>query len=443
MSGYGGIIWALLPNGLVYYHVNDGGHASWMDAVLESAKLTAICPPPGDPPEMNKVAANGMAARIFLAFLATAGLFYVNIMPAIMDGLIEALGFTNQQAGAVGSANMYGAAFGALAIVFLVRRLNWRRAALAALLITLIALDLRSLIMTSPVLLTPLRFVHGLVGGMLVGTAFSVIARTSQPDRTFGVLLFVQFGLGGLGVMFIPGLVPVFGTAILFLSLVAFSLVSLLMLTFLPAYALVGPPPPSLLNRAAWNLPLVLALTALFLFQAANMGLYAFIIGLGEHYGLQQSFITNTLGPAAWVGLAGALFVILVGNRFGRSLPLVLGIGLTIIGTLAFLYSNLHWVWITANLLIGITWAFTVSYLLGLVASFDKLGQMAAMGGFASKLGLASGPALFAVVLGENQYALIIWIAAAALVGCLLAVLLPARRQDHLAQAPGMAPDAG
>jgi hypothetical protein len=47
MSGYGGIIWALLPNGLVYYHVNDGGHASWMDAVLESAKLTAICPPPG------------------------------------------------------------------------------------------------------------------------------------------------------------------------------------------------------------------------------------------------------------------------------------------------------------------------------------------------------------------------------------------------------------
>ena len=34
-----------------------------------------------------------MKARIILAFLTTAGLFYVNIMPTIVSGLIEALGF--------------------------------------------------------------------------------------------------------------------------------------------------------------------------------------------------------------------------------------------------------------------------------------------------------------------------------------------------------------
>lgn len=383
---------------------------------------------------MKKLSRNNFTSRVFLAFLATAGLFYVNIMPAIIDGLINALGFTNQQAGAVGSANMYGAAIGALLIAFLVRRINWRLAALGFL-VALILLDLGSIAVQSSQVLVPLRFVHGLVGGMLVGTGFAVIARTDQPDRTFGVLLFVQFSLGGLGVMFIPGLVPQFGTAVLFLSLVAFSTVTLVMLAFLPDYAVRGAAPPSLFSPSAWSWPLAGTLGAIFLFQAANMALYAFIIGLGEHYGLGQAFITNTLGPAAWIGLAGAGFVIVVGSRHGRLLPLGIGLVLTIGGNWAFLFSDIKAVWITANLLIGMTWAFTIAYLLGLAASFDRHGQMAAMGGFASKMGLASGPAVGAVLLGQDNYPLMIWAAVLALVACLALAWSPARGQDMAAKA--------
>ena len=57
---------------------------------------------------MRAVAPNGAAARLMLAFLGTAGLFYENIMPAIVSGLIDGLGFSNREAGLVGSANMYG-----------------------------------------------------------------------------------------------------------------------------------------------------------------------------------------------------------------------------------------------------------------------------------------------------------------------------------------------
>lgn len=371
-----------------------------------------------------------MMSRIGLAFLATAGLFYVNIMPAIVEGLIEALGFTNQQAGAVGSANMYGAAFGALAIVFMVRRLNWRLAA-ALFLATLVILDLAAIGVSDPTTLTTLRFVHGLVGGMLVGTAFSVIARTEQPDRTFGVLLFVQFGLGGLGVMVIPGLVPTFGTAILFLSLVAFSLVTALMLPWLPDYAVADRPPPPLTRREAWSTPLVLTLLAIFLFQAANMGLYAFIIGLGRFYGLEQAFISTTLGAAAWIGLAGAGLVIAVSDRLGYCRPLWLGIGITALGTWALLFSDIPSIWIASNMAIGVTWAFTISYLLGLASRFDSHGQMAAMAGFASKMGLASGPMLIAALLGEDQYARVIWFSTFALLASLATIWWPARQRDR------------
>ncbi len=381
---------------------------------------------------LPKVSPNSMIARTFLAFLASAGLFYVNIMPAIVSGLIEALGFTNQQAGNVASANMYGAAAGALFIVFLIKRINWRVAS-TILLSTLIVIDLVSIKLSDPTTLLFVRFLHGFVGGMLVGTGFSLIARTLQPDRTFGVLLFVQFGLGGLGIMFIPGLVPEFGTQVLFYSLVAFSVVTFMMMPFLPDYAI--PAKKEQQKQTAGNgiqkLPLILTLATIFLFQAANMGLFAFIIGLGEYYKLEMGFISTTLGIASWLGLAGAGLVIAIGSRFGYLKSVLAGITFTALAMWILLYSNVPWIWIVSNCMIGITWGFTIAYLLGLASRFDVTGQMAAMGGFASKMGLASGPVVTAMLLGEDNYELIIMVATAVMVIAALTVWLPSRLQDR------------
>jgi predicted MFS family arabinose efflux permease len=295
----------------------------------------------------------------------------------------------------------------------------------------LICIDIASMVVAKPTALVAIRFLHGFVGGMLVGTGFSVIARTVQPDRTFGVLLFVQFGLGGLGVMFIPGLVPAFGTSILFLSLIAFSLVTLLMLPFLPAFEVTKPAGKIHIPESIRWLPLVMTLVAVFLFQAANMGLYAYIIGLGEFFGQSQDFITTTLGISAWLGLAGAGLVILISDRFGYFKTLIAGIGLTIIANWALLFSADATIFFAANVLVGITWAYTISYLLGLASRFDSSGQMAALGGFASKMGLASGPALAAVLLGETHYKLIIWAAVISLLFCAATIIAPALMQDR------------
>jgi len=372
-----------------------------------------------------------MKARVILAFLTTAGLFYVNIMPTIVSGLIEALGFTNQQAGNIASANMYGAASGALFIVFLIKRLNWRWVSVV-LLTALIAIDLYSTSLSDPETLLVVRFIHGLVGGMLVGTGFSLIARTHEPDRTFGVLLFVQFGLGGLGIMFIPGLVPEYGTQVLFYSLIAFSLVTFIMLPFLPDYAVQEKKKVQSSGSGIQWTSLGLTLATIFLFQAANMGLFAFIIGLGEFYKLEMGFITTTLGIANWLGLAGAGLVIAIGSRFGYLKSILAGIVFTAIGMWMLLYSNVPWIWIVSNCLIGITWGFTISYLLGLASRFDESGQMAAMGGFASKMGLASGPVITAMLLGKDNYELIIIIATIVMLLTAITIWIPAKLKDNV-----------
>ncbi len=380
----------------------------------------------------SKVGPNSMAARVFLAFLATAGMFYVNILPALVDGLITALGFDNQQAGTVASANLYGAAVGAFLIVFLIRKLNWQWMALI-LLLGMISIDFASIYVSQANSMIALRALDGFIGGMLVGTAYSVFSRTEQPDKTFGVLLFVQFGLGGLGVMMLPGLVAQFGTKALFLALIAFSTAALLMLPFLPAYPVDAAEAAAkkALHGKIKVFPLVLTLIAIFLFQASNNALYAFIIGLGKFFGQEGAMVTTTLGVAAWLGLVGAGLVVLISDRVGYQKVLWAGMAVTIAGNAALLYSDIDSMWILANCLVGITWAFTIAYLLGLVSRFDTAGQMAALGGFASKVGLASGPALAAYFLGEDNYVNIIRAAVFGLVLCLLFVLYPARVQDR------------
>jgi len=233
--------------------------------------------------------------------------------------------------------------------------------------------------------------------------------------------------------MTLPGLVDQFGTKALFLTLIAFSTVTLLMLPFLPDYRVdeEAAAQRKIDHGKIRVLPLVMTLIAIFLFQAANNSLYAYIIGLGEFFGQQGAMITTTLGVAAWLGLVGAGLVVVISDRFGYVKSLLAGMMVTVIGTWALLHSEVGWIWITANCLVGITWAYTISYLLGLVSRFDAAGQMAAMGGFASKMGLASGPAIAALLLGESNYALIIWMAVAGLILSLLVILLPARMQDR------------
>ncbi|HEX5792256.1 MAG TPA: MFS transporter [Rheinheimera sp.] len=377
------------------------------------------------------VAADSHLARLMLAFLATAGLFYVNIMPALVSGLIDGRGFTARDAGVIGSCNVYGAAVGAFIAIFLVKKLPWKTAS-AALLLLLISLDLVSMLLTNPLPMMLLRAVHGLTGGLLVGIAFAVMARCGQVHKAFGMLLLVQFGLGGLGVMLLPPLVPVYGSWVLFMALIAFSLSALLMLAFLPTYPLL-PVSTQHSNAGLQYRPLLAAILAVFLFQAANMALYAYIIELGEQAGLSLSIISPALGVSAWLGLLGSVLVIWLSTRFGRALPVFISIVITAVATYALHFSASAGIFWLANLAVGITWAFSIAYLLGVCAEFDQAGQMAALGGFASKMGLASGPLFAALVIDGGSYSGLINIAVVLLILAAIVALYPCRKLDNVA----------
>ena len=380
-------------------------------------------------PWSARAAPDGLLAAAFLGMLGTAGMFYVNLLPAIVSGLRDALGYSNAQAGYVASANVYGAALGALAAVFLVRRFAWKRLQVAAL-STLLVLDLASMAVASLPLLIALRAAHGLCGGVSIGIALAVMARTRVPQRAYGAQFTLQVLLGGLGLLWLPELAAHRGSWVLFLALALITAVTLALLPLLADYPL-APATAAAARAAVPRRPLAATLLAIFLFQAANMALFAFIIPLGHHYALSTAFVSDTLAAADWIAALGSLLAMWVGLRFGRLRPLVLALLITIPATAAFLRSDAATVFVGANVVTGVAWSFVIPWLFSMCAALDPSGRSATLGGFCSKMGLASGPLLAPYLIGNEDFAALIRAAAAALVLVLAAAVWPARYIDR------------
>ena len=360
-------------------------------------------------------------AAIFYSILATAGLFYVNLGGAFLSAFVDGLGVERDTAGFIVSANKYGAAFGALIATFIVKNVEWRKA-VRLLFIGLIVFDLISTQITSSNILILVRFIHGTIGGLSVGIGLSIIARTYNPDKIFGMLLAVQYSFGSIGILAVPRLVDAYGQGALFATLICFTLMTLIILPFIPDVDSNNE--TSTTKSNFYQIPLsgllVLSLCCLFLFQAANMGVADYAFELGKDIGLDKNEISNLLTIANFISILGGVLVYIIGIKFGRTIPLCFGICTAAIFTYLLHYSDNVNNYFIANTMTGIAWGFTIPYLLGLCATFDKFGQMAALAGFISKLGLASGPLIGALFIMTQGFSFIINLATIALIIALL-----------------------
>ena len=177
---------------------------------------------------------------------------------------------------------------------------------------------------------------------------------------------------------------------------------------------------PSSFFKIPMSMMLFLVLCGLFLFQAANMGVADYAFELGKDIGLANNEISNILTVANIISIFGGVLVYIIGTKFGRTIPLLIGISIASIFTYLLHYSDNISIYFIANTLTGIAWAFTIPYLLGLCATFDIHGQMAALAGFVSKMGLASGPLVGSLFIMTNGFDFIINLATIALLAALV-----------------------
>ena len=375
----------------------------------------------------NTFTQNSLVAAVLYSIIATAGLFYVNLGGAFLSAFVDGLGVERDVAGYIVSANKYGAAFGALLATFFVKKLEWRFV-LRILFIFLIVVDLISTQIKNPDTLILVRFLHGTIGGLSVGFGLSIIARTYNPDKIFGMLLVVQYSFGSIGIYAVPRMVETFGNEAVFGALIIFTIMAISILPFVPNVAKSN---NAVSSSSIFNISigkfLFLALVSLFLFQAANMGIADYAFELGKDIGLENNKISNILTVANIISISGGALVYLIGTKYGRTLPLIIGISTSAIFTFLLHYSDNVPLYFIANTFTGIAWGFTIPYILGLCSTFDTHGQMAALAGFISKMGLATGPLIGSLFIINSGINFIINIAVVSLFISLIAVWLSSR----------------
>lgn len=347
----------------------------------------------------------GLIVAVLLALLAMAGPLYIDIMPSIVAALRSDYGLSATQAGFVAASNGYGSTLGALLALFIVPRLPWRPLA-AGLLLALIAADVGTTFVNGYEALVAVRATHGVIGGLLVGLCYALIARSADARQGFGILFVFHFGFGGLGVLASTFLAPYMTHGVVFLVLAAFGVLALMVVPLLPAFEPPQPGPER--ASAVGRLPArsLLRIGGLFLFQAANLGLGAFLVGIGADLGHAASFSGAAVGLGLWAGVPGALAMLVLSRFLGwRPLvPIVLAAGfskaLIGLGQDPALFAG-------AIAAVFLTMAMALPYVFALCAEGDASGRSAVLAGFASKLGLSTGPAIGGLIYPLGAGALI------------------------------------
>jgi len=386
-------------------------------------------------------------AYVLLAFIAMATLAYLNYLPALVSSLAGALGFTQAQAGQIVAANGYGALAGSTIAIYLVNKLRWQNTLLSCLTL-LCLLELTNALANSYVLMLGWRFVAGITGGIGLGIAVSVLARLANPDRAFGMLLFMQFSSGSLVIYLLPKLTLWLGANAVFYVSAAIAALALLLLRCLRTISLthtVSAKPNSAIHAPAQKLCFtnklrnsMLLLLAIALYQAAASAIWAYASLIGQSAAISTNDITSAIAISGLAGLAGAMLPVLSGRRVSR---LTLLLPATAISKLSALLLTFNLLPVNAILygsalaLLFFCWPAVVSLLLAVSAKLDNSGRLATIAALVSSVGLATGPLLGSALLGNNNFSVLLYSCVALFLLSYLLLYIPVRALDRLATA--------
>ena len=158
-----------------------------------------------------------------------------------------------------------------------------------------------------------------------------------------------------------------------------------------------GAPSSLLRDRLPW-----VGLGALLISFGGLSALWGFLAQVAPSFGVgeaaQSAVLTAGLVVSGGAGLAAAG----LGDRFGRTWPLVVGMLLAIAGAVALLMGHGLTAYTAGVLLAGGFWNFPMAYQMGLIASADGHGRVAVLMPAALAIGGALGPMLAGSLLTEG-----------------------------------------
>ena len=252
-----------------------------------------------------------------------------------------------------------------------------------------------------------LRVIAGVGGGLVSACGTAALASSLDPDRGFAIVTVTAGLLYTAEPLLIPYAIAPYGVQ------GGYLLLALLSLVFIPFFVWLLPPrrvegedtPLLTLLLGAPNRALaIIAMVALFSFEIGQASVYQFVAILGQLADLDEIAVGQALSVTALLGLSGGAFAALLGTRFGRKWPIIIGLFLNASAAAGLALQSDPIAYWLLNLLWGLAYSFVVPYLMGALSALDDRGRWVVAADGAWNGGTAIGPVLAGVTVQAAGY---------------------------------------
>jgi len=362
--------------------------------------------------------------------LAALGAMFYNLLPLFVGVAQDFRELDNRSVGVLSSMFFTGYTLAASSAFFWIRRINWQRVTMVALLIGGVALSLAAF---APgfALLTLWIFIAGAVFAVVYGIATTALGDTSEPARWYGLKISVEAMLGAVLLFILPRtLVLSYGFAGLMMGMVLVVLLCAPALHWLPPAGakhsgLKGRQTgiPARLRCAVW-----IGLFAAMMFVFSATMIWTFLERMANSAGLEAVLIGKILSLTLVFAMLGSLAAMLLGNRFGSGKPFAAA---TVIFLLALIFlSGFTSIarFAAGSCLLTLAIGLGITYTITIVANLDADGRYVVLTVPAIGIGVTAAPAIGGLLVSAGEFSAVLWVCSVTVVLALSAGLIALHR---------------
>jgi predicted MFS family arabinose efflux permease len=317
--------------------------------------------------------------------------------PLLIGEYVNTFGVSDSDAGWIFSVEML-AFTSASVTLFVILGKNWRRITTVALLMMVLGNTL-CLVADGLVGFVSARFIAGFGAGLVMAMTIQVIGLMSDPDRVYGLWTVGQLALGALGILAFPQIISMGGTNAVFLIWAMFAALLLFSTRYYPK-ARDAVLHSKHRERSSWHFVLgICCLIGLFIYYCGQTGVWVYLERLGAQWNLGVEAVANILFVSLLAGIAGATVAVIVGNKFGRTFPIVMSLLMSAVSITMLIITAGEPAFLIAVCLFNFAWYLFLPYSSAVIAVADNDGKLLSGLAVVFPASLATGPAVAALLL--------------------------------------------
>lgn len=375
----------------------------------------------------NKVSAYdrpvSLAAMISMTNL---GAMTMLLTPALVAGYLSSGWISKAEASSLTAIELTGMSAAVVLTSLAISRIDRRLFLSAGLLIAALG-HFSSALATTYHFLLASRAIAGVGIGITYAIAVAAVARTRTPDRSFGfaitanqlsvtlvlwVLSWRSWGQGHSGAMYV---------------LLGFTLLTSCGIWWFPGGKSGAKSAGEIARqKSVSGIAGTLGLLGMFLFLLGIGGVWPFVGEIARANRIGPEAVGYALATAGFGGIGGGLLVSLIGLRFGRVWPIILGTSALATAILALTQAADPIALAICATSIMVFWIFCVPFYLGVLSTADLEGRFAVLSSAAMPFGLAAGQALANALNAERGYSLHVFVSTILLLAAVAVTLVSA-----------------